>query len=294
MSEPFNELIMTLKLGWLHELYINWQNDRVSSLAAALAYYTLFSLAPVLLICISLVGTLYGEDAARGQILGQVQSLLGEQTALQIQEMIKNVNHPSSAFIARIFSIIVLLFTASRVFNSIQEGLNIIWGVKVNHHQKWFAAIKNQFVSFAMILIFAFLLFSSLVLSALLAILSSHINYFIGTSIFIELVISYSFSFLLVTLLFALMFKSLPDIELKWSNVWVGALITAVLFSLGKIAIGFYLNKAEIVSVFGAASSIIVLLIWVYYSAQIFFIGAEITKIYTNHRASLPRSVIEP
>ncbi|USQ15368.1 YihY/virulence factor BrkB family protein (plasmid) [Legionella lytica] len=277
---------MTLKFGWLHELYINWQNDRVSSLAAALAYYTLFSLAPILLICISLVGTLFGEDAARGQILGQVSSLLGEQTALQIQEMIKNVNHHSTAFFARIFSIIVLLFSASRVFSSIQEGLNIIWGVQIHPHQKWFAAIKNQFVSFAMILIFAFLLFSSLILSALLAILSSHINYFIGTNIFLELIISHSFSFLLVTLLFALMFKSLPYIELKWSNIWVGALITALLFSLGKIAIGFYLNKAEIASVFGAASSVIVLLIWVYYSAQIFFIGAEITKIYTNHRTS--------
>ncbi|MDR3501714.1 MAG: YihY/virulence factor BrkB family protein [Legionella sp.] len=276
---------MTLKLGWLHELYLNWQNDRVSSLAAALAYYTLFSLAPILLICISLVGTLFGEDAARGQILGQVNALLGEQTALQIQEMINNANHPSTALIARLFSIIVLLFSASRVFSSIQEGLNIIWGVQVNPHQKWFALIKNQFASFAMILIFAFLLFSSLALSALLAILSSHINYFIGTNIFIELIISYSFSFLLVTLLFAMMFKNLPDIELKWSNVWVGALITALLFSLGKIAIGFYLNKAPIASVFGAASSVIVLLIWVYYSAQIFFIGAEITKIYTNHRS---------
>lgn len=276
---------MTLRLGWLHELYINWQNDRVSSLAAALAYYTLFSLAPILLICISLVGTLFGEDATRGQILEQINVLLGEQTALQIQEMITNVNHPSTAFTARIFSIIVLLFTASRVFGSIQEGLNIIWGVQTNPHKKWFAVIKNQFVSFAMILIFAFLLFSSLVLSALLAILSSHINYFIGASIFIELMISYSFSFLLVTLLFAIMFKTLPEVELKWGNVWVGALITAILFSLGKIAIGFYLNKAEIASIFGAASSIIVLLIWVYYSAQIFFIGAEITKIYTNHRA---------
>jgi membrane protein len=276
---------MTLRLGWLHELYINWQNDRVSSLAAALAYYTLFSLAPILLICISLVGTLFGEDATRGQILEQINVLLGEQTALQIQEMITNVNHPSTAFSARIFSIIVLLFTASRVFGSIQEGLNIIWGVQTNPHKKWFAVIKNQFVSFAMILIFAFLLFSSLVLSALLAILSSHINYFIGASIFIELIISYSFSFLLVTLLFAIMFKTLPEVELKWSNIWVGALITALLFSLGKIAIGFYLNKAEIASIFGAASSIIVLLIWVYYSAQIFFIGAEITKIYTNHRA---------
>ncbi|WP_058533896.1 YihY/virulence factor BrkB family protein [Legionella saoudiensis] len=277
---------MTLKFGWLHELYTNWQNDRISSLAAALAYYTLFSLAPILLICISVVGALFGEDAARGQILGQINSLLGEQAALQIQEMIKNANHPSTAFIARIFSIIILLFSASRVFSSIQEGLNIIWGVQSNPNKKWFAVVKNQFSSFAMILIFAFLLFTSLVLSAALAVLSSHIDYFVGASIFIELVMSYSFSFLLVTLLFAMMFKNLPEIELKWSDVWVGALITALLFSLGKIAIGFYLNKAQIASVFGAASSIIVLLIWVYYSAQIFFIGAEITKIYTSHRSS--------
>ena len=273
---------MTLKLIWMNELFKNCQRDRISSLAAALAYYTLFSLAPILLICISVAGTIFGQDAARGQILVQVDSLLGEQAALQIQEMLQNANQPSTALIAQIFSIILLLFSASRAFSSIQEGLNIIWGVQSNFKRKWFNSIKRRFLLFAMVLISALLLFASLALSAFLAILSSHINYFMGVNIFLELIISYCFSFLLVTLLFAAMFKNLPDIELQWNDVWVGSLTTSLLFNFGKILICFYLNKAPIASVFGAASSIIVLLVWIYYSAQIFFIGAEITKIYSK------------
>lgn len=269
--------------SWIAEIYENSRKDRVASLAAALAYYTIFSIVPILLICISLTGTFFGEEAARGQIIGHISGLLGQQTALQIQEMIQKANHPA-AFTAQVVSVCILLFTASGVFSEIQGGLNIIWGVQANPNQKWFAFIKNRFISFAMVLISAVLLLISIVLSTLLALLSSRINYFIGVNIFLELTISYFFSFLMITLLFAMIFKHLPDISLKWSDVWVGALITSLLFSIGKILIGFYLNLAPLASVFGAAGSLIVLLVWVYYSAQVFFIGAEITKIYSSKK----------
>ncbi len=273
-----------LLLSEITELYKNWSEHRVPSLAAALAYYAVFSLASILLICISIAGTLLGDDAARGQILVQVSDIVGKPVALQVQEIIRNANQPTTAFFAKIISIITLFWSSSGVFSEIQGGLNTIWGVKSNPNRKWLALIKSRFLSFAMVLISAFLLLISLVLSALLASLSSRINYFIGTDIFLELVMSYFISFLIITLLFAMMFKHLPDVKLQWKNVWIGALITSLLFSLGKILIGFYLNQVHIASVFGAAGSIIVLLIWVYYSAQIFFIGAEITKIYSTKK----------
>jgi membrane protein len=270
---------MSLKLGWVSELYTNWQKDRVSILAAALSYYAVFSILPILLICISVAGAVFGENAARGQVLEQIDGLLGAQVALQIQELIKNAHHPGNALNAQIFSIFILFFSASGVFSAIQDGLNTIWGVKNNPDKKWFALLKSRLLSFAMVLIAAFLLLVSLVLSALLTLLSSHITYFMGANIFLELT-----TFLIVTLLFAMMFKYLPEVNLRWSNIWVGAVITSFLFSFGKILIGYYLNQIHIASVFGAASFLIILLIWVYYSTQIFFIGAEITKIYSLKR----------
>ncbi|MDR3504025.1 MAG: YihY/virulence factor BrkB family protein [Legionella sp.] len=278
------KIVIILKLSLINEVLKSWRKDRISSLAAALAYYTLFSLAPLLLICISITGALFGEEAARGQIFGQLNSFLGEQTALQIQEMIQNVNQPSTALIARIFGILLLLLSASRAFGAIQEGLNIIWGVQPSPNRTWFDALKQRFFPFTMVFISALLLFASLAVSAFLAILSSHMTYFMGVNIYLELIVSYICSFLFVTLLFALMFKNLPGVALRWNNIWVGSLITALMFHLGIILIGFYLNKAHLDSAFGAASSIIVLLLWVHYSAQIFFIGAEITKIYAEEK----------
>lgn len=272
-------------LSWSKELYTHWNQDRITSLSAALAYYTLFSLIPILLVGISVAGSLFGEEAARGQILQQISGLVGKQTALEIQQMLQRAHHPDSAITARIISIFILLFSASGVFSEIQEGLNSIWGVQSAHSAKWYLFIKRRFLSFAMVLISAFLLLVSLVISALLATLNSRISYFIGTHIIIELILNELFSFFIATLLFAMMFKNLPDVELNWGNVWVGALITSLLFSLGRILIGFYLNQTSLTSLFGAASSLIVILLWVYYSAQIFFIGAEITKIYSHKKS---------
>lgn len=212
-------------------------------------------------------------------MLAEIRGLLGNEVALQIQQMINNANQPATALFARIISIFILLFSSSGVFSEIQEGLNTIWRVKSNSKRGWFYFIKKRFLSFAMVLVCSLLLLASLILSALLAFLSSHINDFLGTNILMKLLISDLISFFILTLLFAMIFKYLPDVNLAWKHVWSGALVTSLLFSLGKIGIGIYLTQVHIASVFGAAGFLIVLLMWFYYSAHIFFIGAEITKI---------------
>ncbi|WP_454785327.1 YihY/virulence factor BrkB family protein [Legionella sp. WA2024007413] len=265
--------------SFLKELFNNWSEDRVSSKAAALAYYMLFSLAPILLICISIVGMVFGEEASRSQILSQASSLIGREPALQIQEIIQNANKPNNSFVTKIASFIILLFSASGVFTEIQVGLNEIWGVKINPNKTWFTKIKNRFFPFVIVLGVAFLLLVSLIFSTFLAILGKYLNYIVGTSILMDFIISHVFSFVLITFLFAMTFKVLPDVILKWRDVWLGALITSVLFSCGKILIEFYLIQFHKFSVFGAAGSLIIILIWMFYSSQIFFIGVEITKI---------------
>ncbi len=270
--------------NFLKTLFNNWSQDRVSSKAAALAYYTIFSLAPILLLCISIIGIIFGEVAARGQIMAQISGLIGNEPALQVQEIIQNANKPSTAFITSVISIIILLFSASGVFAEMQEGLNSIWGVKTKANVGLLTQLKTRFLPFLMVLGIAFLLLVSLILSTLLAILSNYLNHFMSTDIVIDLIINHVVSFAIITFLFAMIFKVLPDVDLNWRDVWLGALITSLLFGFGKILIGFYINYFQISSVFGAAGSLIIILIWVFYSSQIFFIGAEITKILSINR----------
>lgn len=263
----------------LHKLVTAWNQDRISSQSAALAYYSLFSLAPILLICISVVGVVFGAEAAQGKILTQIRGLIGTEAALQIQNLISAANKPITAFWAKLFSIFILIFTASGIFSEIQFGLNLIWGVKANPNAKWYQFIQNRLFSFFMVLCAALILLAFLIMSALFAMFSVYVNEFIGSYMILDLIINDISAFLLGTFLFALMFKVLPDVKIKWRDVWVGALVTSILFNLGKMLIGLYLQQIHTASVFGAASSLIVILIWIYYSAQIFFIGAEITNI---------------
>ena len=278
------KMILMNSWSFLKRLFKSWSEDRISSQAAALAYYTLFSLAPFLLICIFIIGMVFGEEAARSQIMSQISNLIGTAAASQIQEIIQNANKPDTAFVTRIISGIVLLFSATGVFSEIQEGLNTIWGVKTNPDAGWIATFKKRFLSFVMVLGVAFLLLVSLILSALLSLLNSYLNYFMSTSILIDLIINDVLSFVIITVLIAMMYKILPDVDLSWHDVWLGAVITSVLFSFGKVLIGVYLIQFHISSVFGVASSLIIILIWVFYSAQIFFIGAEITKIFSTNK----------
>ncbi|KTD72719.1 YihY/virulence factor BrkB family protein [Legionella tucsonensis] len=270
--------------SFLKELFNNWSRDRVSSKAAALAYYTLFSLAPILLICIFIVGTIFGEEASRNQILAQASNLIGKEPALQLKEIIQNRAHPTPSSLTRIISFIVLLFTASGVFIEIQVGLNEIWGVKTNPDTGWFAKLKSRFFSFVIVLGIAFLLLVSLILSTGFTLLSNYLNYMISANILMDLIINHLISFFVLTVLFAMIFKFLPDVVLNWRDVWLGALITSLLFTFGKMLIEFYLMQFSRYSIFGAASSLIIILIWVYYSSQIFFIGVEITKIFSINK----------
>lgn len=255
--------------NFISQLLTQFSKNRISSQSAALAYYMVFSIAPILLICISIVGVVFGEEAARGKILEQIGGLIGTESALQIQQLITAANKPH-AFWARILGIIVLLFSASGVFSEIQTGLNVIWGVKAPN-KKWLGLLKDRLLSFVIVLGVAFLLLVSMILSAFFATLSSYISYLMHTDIISDLIISDLISLVVTTLLFAMMFKVLPDVKILWRDVWEGALFTAILFALGKIIIGFYLNQVQVASVFGAAGSLIVILVWVYYSAQIFF-----------------------
>ena len=276
----------TLKL-WTFSKHLlsSWNEDRIASFSASLAYYTVFSLAPILLICIAIAGLIFGPEAARGEIVAQISGLIGPDAALQVQTMIESASKPAPNLLAKWIGVIVLIFGASGMFNEIQTGLNTIWGVKAKTRHNWLDLIKNRFLSFTMVLGLAFLLLVSLILSALLMAVSAYVSGYIGSDIVIKIILSYCLSFLMITLLFAMMFKVLPDVHIEWKDVWFGALITSLLFSLGKLLLGIYLLKFQIATAFGAASSLIIILIWTYYTAQIFFIGAEITKVITRSKA---------
>lgn len=261
-----------------------WSEDKVSRLSAALAYYTLFSIAPLLIICISLAGFFFGPEAARGQIVEQISGLVGPETGMQIQTMIQSANKPNTAIFAQIAGVVMLLLGASGVFGELQSGLNTIWGAKPDPKQGWWTVIKDRFLSFSMILVVAFLLLISLVLNALLTAFSDSVTGLIGIEA-LATTVSFIFSFLIVTLLFAMIYKILPYEEIAWEDVWQGALFASILFTIGKLLLGLYISQVEVSSTFGAAGSLVVILIWAFYSAQILFIGAEITKIvFTNKR----------
>ncbi|MGQ3888599.1 YihY/virulence factor BrkB family protein [Legionella sp. CNM-1927-20] len=263
----------------IKELVKFWRIDRVSSLSAALAFYTIFSLAPILLICIVLISFFLGEAAAQGRILDHISGLAGTKAALQIQTMIENSQQADKSKIPQIIGIFFLIFGTTRVFAELQNGLNKIWGVMPKPGRGWLNIIKDRFLSFSMVLGIALLLLVSMVLSVALAAMSSFLIQMFGGSVYIFMILDYIISFLIMTLLFAMLFKVLPDVILDWKDVGIGAFITAILFTLGKFIVSYYINNSGRASVFGAASSLIIILIWFYFSSQILFIGVEINKL---------------
>jgi membrane protein len=280
---------MTIQSGWrlIRSTIAEWNNDNVPLLAAALAYYTVFSLAPLLLIAIVVAGAVFGEDAARGEIIGQIQGLVGRDGAEAIQTMLQNTQKPNSGGnLATLFGIATLLLGASSVFGQLQQALNTIWGVKPKPGLGIRSFLQSRFLSFAMVLVIGFLLLVSLILSAIL----SGVTHFFGGIMPSFAVLSESLNFLVsfgvITLLFASIYKFLPDVEVPWRNLWVGATVTALLFTMGKSVIGMYLGSSSISSTFGAAGSLVVILIWVFYSAQILLIGAEFTQVYAKQRGA--------
>ena len=279
---------MSLKVIWklLSATYLKWSEDHAQGLGAALAFYTVFSLAPLLLIVIAIAGLVFGQEAAEGHIIGQIQGLVGEESAKAIQGILENVRKPATGLIATALAIVTLLFGATGVFAQLQEALNTIWGVENKPELGILQILINRFLSFMTVLGSGFLLLASLVLSAGLAAIGHRLEYLLpGPEPLIQ-AINFLVSFGVITVLFAMIYKVLPDVSIEWNDVWIGAGMTSLLFTIGKFLIGLYLGKSDVGVVYGAAGSLIVILLWVYYAAQIFLLGAEFTAVYASSHGS--------
>ncbi len=259
--------------------------DDAIKLSAALSYYTIFSLPPLLIIIISLSGLFFGDDAVRGELFSQINGLVGNASALQIQEIIKNVKLSHSNVFATIVGVIFLLVGASGVFAEIQDSINFIWGIKAKPKRGFIKFLKNRLMSFSMIGSVGFLLLVSLIINSLMDILNRRLALYISyESVTLFYILNLLIVFFIITLLFILIFKTLPDGKVNLRDSFVGASFTAFLFMIGKFAIGAYLGRSSIASWYGAAGSVILILVWVYYSAIILYFGAEFTKVYAfNH-----------
>ena len=262
--------------------FSDWREDKASRLAAALAYYAVISLAPLLILLITITALAFGKEAAQGRIAAQIQGLVGAQSAQILEEIIAHANKPGTGLLASAVAMITLLAGASGVFGALQDGLNTIWEVEPKPGRGIMGIIKDRFLSLSMVLGVGFLLLISLVLSAALTALGDWMGGLLPLPAFVLQVLNFIVSFAVITLLFALIYKILPDVEINWSDVWIGAALTSLLFTIGKLLIGLYLGRGSVGSAYGAAGSLIVILIWVYYSAQILFFGAEFTQVYAD------------
>ncbi len=268
-------------LSLLKQTYTAWSDDRGLRFGAALAYYALFSVAPLLIIAISLAGFVFGEAAARSEIINQLSAFIGPKAASELQSLIlASADRPKSVA-ATALGIVTLIIGASGVFGQLKDALNTIWGVRLKPGAAWRDFIRDYLISFAMVVAIGFLLTISLILTTSLQAIIYYMSWLLPrptlTTAFTELC-----SFLVFSILFGLIYKVLPDVRLTWRDVWIGALFTGLLFTLGKYLIALYLATSSIASSFGAAGALIILLVWIYYSAVIFFFGAEFTKTYSK------------
>ena len=279
---------MGLNVIWklLSATYTKWTADHAQGLGAALAFYAIFSLAPLLLIVIAIAGSVFGQEAAQGEIIGQIQGLVGEESAKAIQTMLEEARKPAAGIIATVVAIVLLFLGATGVFAQLQEALNIIWRVEAKPEQGMWKILKDRFISLLAVLGTGFLLLISLVISAALSAIGTTLEQFLPVPGFLLQLINFLVSFAIVTLLFAMIYKLLPDRSIQWSDVWIGAIITSLLFTIGKFVIGVYLGKSDVGIAYGAAGSLVVMLMWVYYASQIFLFGAEFTAIYAHARGS--------
>jgi membrane protein len=264
-----------------------WIDSRASSKGAALAFYTLFSMAPILVLAIAAAGYFFGAEAARGEIIAQLEGLVGHSGALAMQALLASANNRSSGLSATVIAGVLLMVGATAVFVELKGSLDELWGVEPPEGMAIVTFLRTQLHSFGIVLVLAFLLLMSLVFSAALAVLERYAAGFWADSYELFSLLASAASFGVIACLFAVIYKVLPDVKLSWRDVWIGAAFTAGLFSLGKYGIGLYLGNSAVASSFGAAGSLIALLLWVYYSAQIFFLGAEFTRQYALECGSL-------
>lgn len=270
----------------LKETFDEWNKDHAPRLAAALSYYTIFSIAPFLIVVIAIVGFAFGQEAVQGTLDEQIQGLIGREGADMIQELILNSRKPSENIIASVVGVVTLLLGAGGVFGQLKDALNTVWNVAPKPGNGLIGTIRDRFLSFTMVLGVGFLLAVSLLLNAFLSLIQ---NYFVGLlpgTEFLLQTANFVISFGIITILFAMIYKVLPDAEVKWRDVWVGAAVTSLLFTIGKTLLGIYLGNSGVASSYGAAGSIVLILLWIFYSSQILLFGAEFTQVYARKYGS--------
>ena len=270
-------------LWWvLKHAFIGWWDDNVPRLGASLAYYTLFALSPILLVATSIAGLAFGREAVRGEIVGQIQGLVGRQGAEVVQAMLEGASKPSASILATAAGVVTFFLGATGAFLELQTALNAIWRVKPRPDVSIRTFLLQRLISFGLVVGLGFLLLVSLLVSAALAGLNRYLGHAFPALAAIWEASSALVSLFVVTLLFAMVYKILPDVRLGWRDVWIGALVTAGFFSVGKQLIGLYLGTSSVASSYGAAGSVVVLLVWVYYSAQVVLLGAEFTRFHVE------------
>ncbi|HEX7457382.1 MAG TPA: YihY/virulence factor BrkB family protein [Ginsengibacter sp.] len=268
---------------YVRQVFKEFSADNILKYSASLAYYTVFSIAPLLVIISTLSGIFFGKEAINGEVYKQLKGLVGSAAAIQIQDIIKNIHLTGNNFFASVISIVILLIGATSIFGEVQDSLNKIWGLRVKTKKIWWRLIVTRLLSFSLIVSIGFIMIVSLILNAIVSafgnFLSKYIHHF---SVYLIETVEAVLSFLVATFLFSLMFKLLPDAKIRWKDVLFGGFITAIFFTLGKLAIGYYLGKSNLTTLYGAAGSIIIIMVWVYYSSIILYLGAEFTKVHAN------------
>jgi len=277
-----SESFFSKAFSLLRQTFQEWLQDKVPQLGAALAYYTVFSLAPLILILLAIVGVVFRDDPAGAwdKITQQMSYFLDPSAVQVVQEIAQKASQPGKSTLATLIGIALALFGASGVFGQLQDALNTIWGVKAKPGRGIWGFLRARFLSFAMVAGICFLLLVSMALQAMLKIFSEYVQSVLPGGLAVALTVYLIFDFGIVVLLFAMIFKFLPDVKIQWRDVWIGAIVTALLFGLGKWLLGLYLGSGAAGSAYGAASSLITLLLWVYYSSQILLLGAEFTQVY--------------
>ena len=268
---------------FLKQVLGDFSDDKALKFSASLSYYTVFSIAPFLAIIISVSGFFFGREAVQGELFPQINGLVGNDAAIQIQQMITHIHLSGKSALAAIVSFVVLIIGATGIFSEIQDSINHIWGLKSKPKRGWLKMIINRLISFSLIISLGFLLMVSLLLNTLVDLLSKKLMQLLpGIGVYVIDIINNCVMFILISFLFGIIFKVLPDARIRWKDVMVGAITTAVLFMIGKFCIGFYLGHSNLGSIYGTAGSIIIVMLWVYYSAVILYFGAEFTKVYAK------------
>jgi membrane protein len=293
---------LALRASHFRKAASDWMDHNDTSQGAAIAFYTVLSLAPLLVVVVAVAGLFFGQAAVRGHVFWQLRNLLGDQAAATIQSLLKAAYHPATGIVASVVGFIILLLGASGVFLQLRQTLNYIWGVDPNINSGILGLLRSRVFSFAMVLGIGFLLVVSLAISATIVAIGSYASGFISIPAPVLGIASFIITFCITAFLFALIYKVVPETPVEWEDVAIGAIFTSLLFDGGKVVIGLYLGKASVGSAYGAAGSLVVLLVWVYYSSQVFLYGAEFTHVYATARDKLPvpptrtpaRSALQP